>query len=75
MKNNRKMIAPIVVGILLVVYFVVYALVILAIPELPVVIKILFAVIPVILAGYAIWAAAERIQEIQGGEEDDLSQY
>jgi len=75
MNHKRKMIAPVVVGILLVVYFVFYALVIVAIPDLPIIVKILFAVLPIIMAGYAIWAATERIKEIKGGEEDDLSQY
>ena len=44
-------------------------------PDAPVVFKILGVVLPLVFGGYAIWAAKERIEEIQGGEEDDLSQY
>ena len=72
---NKKIIAPIVVAVLLVVYFVIYAAVIVTTVEINVVMKLLLAIIPLIFAGYAIWAAKERIEEIKGGEEDDLSQY
>ena len=72
---NKKMIAPVVIAGLLVLYFVGYAILLLAIPELSIVVKLLLAVIPVVMAGYALWAAKERIEEIKGGEEDDLSQY
>ncbi|MBQ3010832.1 MAG: hypothetical protein IJD81_06535 [Oscillospiraceae bacterium] len=71
---NKKMIAPVVVAVLLVLYFVGYAVLLLAIPDLHLIVKLL-ALIPLIMAGYALWAAKERIEEIKGGEEDDLSQY
>ena len=72
---NKKMIAPIVVAVLLIVYFVFYAAAIVTTVEMGTAMKVLLAVIPLIFAGYAIWAAKERIEEIKGGEEDDLSQY
>ena len=72
---NKKMIAPIVVAILLVVYFVVYGAILFFIPDAPAVFKVLGIAIPLIFGGYAIWAAKDRIEEIKGGEEDDLSQY
>jgi len=72
---NKKMIAPIVVAALLVIYFVVYAVLLLTIPELHIIVKLMLAIIPLVMAGYALWAAKERIEEIKGGEEDDLSQY
>lgn len=72
---KKKMIAPIVVAVLLVLYFVGYAVLLLAIPDLPLAAKLLLVLIPLIMAGYALWAARERIEEIKGGEEDDLSQY
>lgn len=72
---KKKMIAPIVVAVLLVLYFVGYAVLLLAIPDLPLAAKLLLVLIPLIMAGYALWAAKERIEEIKGGEEDDLSQY
>ena len=72
---NKKMIVPVVVAVLLVLYFVGYAVLLLAIPDLHLIVKLLLALIPLIMAGYALWAAKERIEEIKGGEEDDLSQY
>ena len=72
---NKKMIAPIVVAILLVAYFVFYAVMVVTMPDMNMAVKTLGVVVPLILAGYAIWAAKERIEEIKGGEEDDLSQY
>ena len=72
---KKKMVAPIVVAILLVVYFVGYAAAVFVMPELPAIVKIFGVVVPLILAGYALWAAKERIEEIKGGEENDLSQY
>ena len=56
-------------------YFVGYAVLLLAIPDLHLIVKLLLAIIPLVMAGYALWAAKERIEEIKGGEEDDLSQY
>ena len=72
---NKKMIAPIVVAILLVAYFVFYAVMVATMPDMNMAVKVLGVVVPLVLAGYAIWAAKERIEEIKGGEEDDLSQY
>ena len=72
---NKKMIAPIVVAVLLVAYFVIYAVVVATMPDMNIAVKVLGVVVPLVLSGYAIWAAKERIEEIKGGEEDDLSQY
>lgn len=72
---KKKMIAPIVVAILLVAYFVFYAVMVATMPDMNMAVKVLGVVVPIVMAGYAIWAAKERIEEIKGGEEDDLSQY
>ena len=72
---KKKMIAPIVVAILLVAYFVFYAVMVATMPDMNMAVKVLGVVVPIVRAGYAIWAAKERIEEIKGGEEDDLSQY
>ncbi len=37
--------------------------------------QVLFAVIPIALALGMIFVCVQRIREIQGGEEDDLSKY
>ena len=72
---KKKMIAPVVVAVLLVAYFVFYAVMVVSMPDMNMAVKVLGVVVPVVFAGYAVWAAKERIEEIQGGEEDDLSQY
>lgn len=72
--HDKKMIAPIVVTVLLVAYFVLYFTIILA--ALPtILIKLLFGIIPLCLAGVMIFVCVQRINEIRSGEEDDLSQY
>ena len=60
---------------MLVAYFVFYAVMVATMPDMNMAVKVLGVVVPIIMAGYAIWAAKERIEEIKGGEEDDLSQY
>ena len=75
MKRFSKIIAPVVVAILLVVYFVVYGVILYSIPDAPVIFKVLGVIVPIVFGGYAIWAAKDRIDEIKGGEDDDLSQY
>ena len=72
---KKKMIAPIVVAMLLVAYFVFSAVMVATMPDMNMAVKVLGVVVPIVMAGYAIWAAKERIEEIKGGEEDDLSQY
>jgi len=73
-KRDKKMIAPIVITVLLVCYFMIYILICILIP-IPLIVKILAAVIPLALAGVAIFCLVERINEIRSGEEDDLSKY
>lgn len=74
-KNHiKKLIAPIVIGILLILYYGVF-LIICFFMKMPLAAKILFGLIPLCLCGVVIYVLAERIREIKGGEEDDLSQY
>ncbi len=72
-EHKRKMIAPIVVAVLLVLYYVVYFGLLIAL--LPGVWKILFGIVPLLLAVVTVKVCIERIREIKKGEEDDLSQY
>ena len=77
-KNNshiKKMIAPIIIAVMLIVYFIAYALLISILPGLPLIIKILFAIVPLFIAGVTVYVVIERIKEIRSGEEDDLSNY
>ncbi len=70
---NRKMIAPIVITVIMVAYYVAYFSVLIALLEMPW--NVLLGIIPVLLAGVMIYVCVQRIQEIRSGEEDDLSQY
>ncbi len=73
-KDKRKgYIAPIVITVLLLLYFAVYFGVLVAI--LPGIWKYILLVVPIALSGVLIYVCMERIQEIRSGEEDDLSQY
>lgn len=71
--HKRKMIAPITVAVLMVLYYVFYFGLLIAVLEGFV--KYLLGVIPLVLAGVTIAVLIERIHEIKKGEEDDLSKY
>ena len=72
-KKIKKMIAPITITIIFLVYFIVYFGFI--ITQIEGILKILFGIIPLALAMVMIYVCIQRIKEINGGEEDDLSQY
>ena len=71
--HKRKMIAPIVVTVLFLVYFGLYFGVIVYL--LPGILKYLFGILPLSFFAVMIYVCIQRIQEIKKGEEDDLSQY
>ncbi|MDE5699458.1 MAG: hypothetical protein K2I96_18955 [Lachnospiraceae bacterium] len=75
MNHWKKMIAPIVVALIIILYYVGIAVFFVKIPGISAVIKILMVVIPLVLAVVMVGVLISRIKEIQGGEEDDLSQY
>ena len=67
------MVAPIVVTVLMILYYVLYFGLLMAL--LPGVWKLLFGVLPLLFAIVTVGVCVERIREIKKGEEDDLSQY
>ena len=71
--HSKKMIAPIVITVLVVLYYIIYFGVLIYL--IPGVFKVIFGIIPIIFAGLMIYVCVERIKEIKGGEEDDLSKY
>lgn len=73
-KHTKKMVAPIVITIILVLYLLLYAAIVFFIP-LPLSIRIAGLFIPLLLGGVLIAMLIERIKEIRSGEEDDLSKY
>lgn len=73
-KHTKKMIAPIVVTVAVVIYFAVYFGVLLSLLE-PAILKWLFGIVPAAMAATMIGVCIQRIREIREGEEDDLGQY
>ncbi len=75
MKNHgKKMIAPIVITVLVILYFIAYFGFLIYLID-NIVLKLLSGIIPALLAAVMIYVCMQRIKEIKGGEEDDLSQY
>ena len=73
MSHKRKMIAPIVVSAILILYYVFYFGFIMAL--VGGILKIVLGIVPLALAAITIAVCVERINEIKKGEEDDLSKY
>ena len=75
-KHTKKAIAPIVITALLIGYFVFYMWIGWSAKyEAPLLVKMLLIGVPIGLIGLIIYLLIERIREIKGGEEDDLSKY
>ena len=73
-KHRKKMIAPIIItGIVIIYYAFFFGLLITSLENTW--LKWLLGIIPILLAATMIFVCVERIKEIKGGEEDDLSQY
>ena len=69
----RKMIAPILVSVLIILYFVVYFGFLITL--LGGVWKYLLGIFPLLFSAVTVKVCIERIKEIRKGEEDDLSKY
>ncbi len=75
MKYWKKMAAPIVIAFIMIVYYIGAAIFFMAVPGVPMAVKILLVIVPLILAAVMLGVLLSRMKEIKGGEEDDLSQY
>ena len=75
MNHGKKMIAPIVIAVIVIAYYVGIAVFLMTVPGISGIVRVLLVVIPLILAAVMLGVLISRIKEIQGGEEDDLSQY
>jgi len=73
-KQSRKMVAPIIIAVLVALW---YGFIVRVLLYLPVstAIKAGIAVVPLGLIGAIGYVLFERIKEIRSGEEDDLSKY
>ena len=72
---KKKLIAPIIIAIMIVIYYIGIAVVFSIMADIPHVAKIAMFVVPFVLVGVMIYVLIERIKEIKDGEEDDLSKY
>ena len=73
MKKSKKMIAPILISVIIILYYVLYFGILMAL--LGGIWKYVLGIVPLLFAGVMIKVCAERIKEIKEGEEDDLSKY
>ena len=72
-KRNKKLIAPIIVSTIMVLYYAVYFGILIAL--LDGIWKWILGVIPLAFSAAMLKVCIERINEIKKGEEDDLSKY
>lgn len=73
--HTKKMIAPILIAVLIIPYYVIIAGVFILIEGIPMWGKLLLIIVPLALAGVMAGVLKSRIDEIRSGEEDDLSKY
>ena len=71
--HQKKMIAPIIVALILVLYYIAFFCVLMSMVDG--IGMLLLGIVPLLLAAVVVKVCIERIQEIKKGEEDDLSQY
>ena len=72
-EHKKKLIAPILVTIIMILYYVVYFGFLIALIDG--VWKWLLGIIPLAISAVMLKVCIERIKEIKKGEEDDLSKY
>lgn len=73
MKQNKKIVAPIVISIILIVYYVAYFGFLISLFDS--VWKYILGIVPLIFSVIMVKVCVERINEIKKGEEDDISKY
>ncbi len=73
--HRGKLVAPIIVGALLIAWFCFWVATCFSVPELPLRTKLAGALIPLALIAVTVFVMIQRIREIRSGEEDDLGNY
>ena len=71
--RRKKMVAPIVVTVIMVLYYVVYFSFLITL--IGGIWKYILGIIPIIFSIVMVKVCIERINEIKKGEEDDISKY
>ena len=75
MNNKKKLIAPILITIFVILYYIFYFCILCSVLKESIVILILFGIIPIALSVGMLCVCIQRIKEIRSGEEDDISKY
>lgn len=75
MNHGKKMVAPIVIAVIIIAYYIGIAVLLAAFTGIPIIARIVMIAAPLILAAVMLGVLISRIKEIKGGEEDDLSKY
>ena len=75
MKHKRKIVAPILITLFVIAYYIFYFCVLCSVFSESVVFLVLLGIIPVALSIGMLYVCIQRIKEIRSGEEDDLSKY
>ena len=73
MKKSKKMIVPILISVIIILYYVLYFGILMAL--LGGIWKYVLGIVPLLFGSVMIKVCVERIKEIKEGEEDDLSKY
>ena len=71
--NKKKILAPMIVTVIMIVYFIVYFGFLITL--LDGIWKYALGIIPLIFSVVMVKVCIERIKEIKEGEEDDISKY
>lgn len=71
--HEKKMVAPIIITVIMVLYYIAYFCFLISLLEG--VWKYALGIIPLVFSGIMIYVCIERINEIKKGEEDDISKY
>ncbi len=71
--HKKKMLAPVIVTVLMVLYYIVYFGFLISL--LDGIWRYALGILPLVFTGVTIYVCIQRIKEIRKGEEDDLSQY
>ena len=71
--HKKKMIAPIIITIIVVLYYIAYFGFLISMIDG--ILKYVLGIVPLVFSGIMIFVCIERIIEIKKGEEDDISKY
>ena len=71
--HKRKMIAPIIVTVIMILYYIVYFGFLISL--LYGIWKYILGIFPIAFSAVTIYVCIQRINEIKKGEEDDISKY